>query len=47
LGGPGAIPGIGQGKCSYGWADSEEAEGMKEKAGRTMPGDEIQGHDRH
>ena len=42
--GPGAILAIAQVKCGYGRAGSEEAEGMKEKAGRTVPGDEIQGH---
>jgi hypothetical protein len=29
--------------CRYGWAGSEETEGVKEKADRTVLGDEIQG----
>jgi hypothetical protein len=33
--------------CRYGLAGSEEAEGVKEKAGRTVPGYEIRGHDGH
>ena len=28
-------------------AGSKEAEGVKEKTGRIVPGDEVQGHDGH
>ena len=41
--GPSAILTIAQVMCRYGWAGSEETEGVKEKADRTMLGDEIQG----